>query len=203
MFFSFLLKLSSRDKAGTFLFGLQIRNNVKIYADGLSSKRGKHKVFFHVTLTDKNFLKNTLAVFLLYCYILYRYSTSSSHRIVCPYVKFQNSSQMFSLSKSWLNYPSRKEHNGIAKEFFFPPTTKERLLTKFKSRKKITIRTFHGDKTTHWKYKPPMTNNLNQTLPCFSLMAKPNRSETKLTKTRTRTIWFYNSSSSTCLIWFW
>ena len=165
MFFSFLLKLSSRDKAGTFLFGLQIWNNVKIYTDGLSSKRGKHKVFFHVTLTDKNFLKNTLAVFSLYCYILYRYSTSSSH---------QTSSQMFSLSKSWLNYPSRKEHNGIAKEFFFPPTTKERLLTKFKSRKKITIRTFHGDKTTHWKYKPLKTSNLNQTLPCFSLMAKPN-----------------------------
>ena len=91
--------LSPRDKAGFFLFGLQIRNNVKIYADGLSSKRGKNKVFFHVTLTDKNFLKNTLAVFLLYCYILYRYSTSSSHRIVCPYVKFQNSSQIFSFKK--------------------------------------------------------------------------------------------------------
>ena len=121
VFFSFLLKLSSRDKAGTFLFGLQIRNNVKIYADRLSSKRGKHKVFFHVTLTDKNFLKNTLAVFLLYCYILYRYSTSSSHRIVCPYVKFQNSSQMFSLSKSWLNFHREKNITELQKNFSSRP----------------------------------------------------------------------------------
>ena len=36
---------------------------------------------------------------------------------------------MFSLSKSWLNYPLRKQHKGITKEFFFPPTKKERLLT--------------------------------------------------------------------------
>ena len=58
--FSFLIKLSARDKAGIILFGLQIRNNVKIYADGLSSKRGEHKVFFHVTLADKNSFKKTL-----------------------------------------------------------------------------------------------------------------------------------------------
>ena len=36
---------------------------------------------------------------------------------------------MFSLSKSWLNYPSQKEHNGIAKEFFFPSTKKQQLPT--------------------------------------------------------------------------
>ena len=35
----------------------------------------------------------------------------------------------FSLSKSWLNYPSRKEHNGLEKEFLFKPTKKESLLT--------------------------------------------------------------------------
>ena len=36
--------VSSRDKAGIFLFGLQIRTNMKIYAEGLSRKQGKHKV---------------------------------------------------------------------------------------------------------------------------------------------------------------
>ena len=59
-FFNFLLWLSSRDKAGIFLFALQIRNNAKLYASGLSKKRGEHKVFFHVTLEStiqKNFPK--------------------------------------------------------------------------------------------------------------------------------------------------
>ena len=70
-FINFLLWLSSRDKAGIFLFALQIRNNAKL-ASGLSKKRGEHKVFFHVTLEStihKNFPKQTLAI-LLYYYIL-------------------------------------------------------------------------------------------------------------------------------------
>ena len=140
-------------------------------------------------------------LWLLYCIIIFSKDIQQAHLIGLSVhmLNFKKVRKCFLFQKvGWIIH-RKKNITGLQKNFSSRQQTSANYI---KSPKKITIRTFHGEKTTHWKYKPLMTSNQNQTLPCFHSVIKPNRTETKFTKTWTRTIRFYKSSSATFLIWF-